>query len=125
MYSLRRQISCTLSGVWRPGEMTDSKTEPVKQDRLGRNIGVGCFTFVVGAVSCAMIGVGVGKAAGYFTRCTPAVGLPACDWWIFAGWGAAIGAVTLPVLALLRLRSADRKADAEEANAEAVTSDRG
>lgn len=88
---------------------------PVAQpeDRVGRNIGVGCFTFFIGAVSGAMSGVGIGKFAGFFSRCTPEPGLPACDWWVFAGWGAAIGALTLPVFALWRLRRADRAADAE------------
>ena len=85
---------------------------PLPEDRTGRNIGVGCFTFFIGAVSCAMLGVAVGKAVGFFTRCTPEPGLPACNWWVFAGYGAALGAVTLPMFALWRLRRADRAADA-------------
>lgn len=83
------------------------------EDRTARNIGVGCFTFFIGAVSGAMIGVAIGKAAGYFTRCTPAAGLPACNWWVYAGWGALIGAITLPAFALWRLRKADRERDRE------------
>lgn len=85
---------------------------PLPEDRVGRNIGVGCFTFFIGAVTGSMLGVAVGKAAGFFTRCTPEPGLPACNWWVFAGYGAAIGAVTLPMFALWRLRRADRAADA-------------
>ncbi len=95
---------------------------PLPEDRVGRDIGVGCFTLFIGGVSAAMVGVGVGKAVGFFTRCTPEPGLPACDWWVYAGWGGAIGAVTLPVLAIWRLRRADRAADAA---ASATTSDRG
>lgn len=84
-------------------------------DRVGRNIGVGCFTFFIGGLSGAMTGVGIGKLTGFFTRCTPAAGLPACEWWVFAGYGAVIGAVSLPLLAMWRLRRADRLADAEAA----------
>ena len=82
------------------------------EDRVGRNIGVGCITFFIGAVSGSMTGVGIGKLMGFFNRCTPEPGLPACEWWVYAGYGAAIGAVTLPIVALWRLRLADRAADA-------------
>jgi hypothetical protein len=85
---------------------------PAKEDRMGRNIGVGCFTFFIGAVSGAMSGVGIGKLMGFFNRCTPAPGLPACDWWVYAGWGAAIGALTLPVFSLWRLKRRDQAEDA-------------
>jgi hypothetical protein len=96
-------------------------TTPLPDDRVGRNIGVGCFTFFVGGVTGAMVGVGLGKLSGFFMRCTPLPGLPACEWWVFAGYGAAIGAISLPVLALWRLRRADRATDA----AAALSSDRG
>ena len=98
------------------------------EDRIGRNIGVGCFTFFIGGVSAAMIGVGIGKMVGYFTRCSPDAGLPACNWWVFAGWGAVIGAITLPTLALWRLRRNDRIADMADAAAAGTadaSSDRG
>lgn len=82
------------------------------EDRVARNIGVGCFTVIIGGMSGAMTGVGIGKLVGFFNRCTPEPGLPACEWWVFAGYGGVIGAVTLPVLALWRLRRADRAANA-------------
>ena len=108
----------------RPAET--SHDTPLPEDRVGRNIGVGCFTFVIGGVSGAMVGVGLGKLAGFFMRCTPQAGLPACAWWVFAGYGAAIGAVSLPVLALWRLRRADRVADRIASSAQsAISSDRG
>ncbi len=88
---------------------------PLSEDRVGRNIGVGCFTFFVGGVTGAMVGVGLGKLSGFFMRCAPLAGLPACEWWVFAGYGAAIGAISLPVLALWRLRRADRATDAAAA----------
>ncbi len=103
-----------------------SSDTPLPEDRVGRNIGVGCFTFFIGGVSGAMIGVGIGKLSGFFMRCTPAAGLPACEWWVFAGYGAAIGAISLPVLALLRLRRADQAADRIASSAQSLkSSDRG
>ncbi len=85
---------------------------PGGEDRVGRNIGVGCFTFFIGAVSGAMTGVLVGKVTDFFRRCEPLAGLPACDWHLFAGAGALVGALTLPGLALWRLRQRDRAEDA-------------
>ena len=73
-------------------------------------IGVGCFTTFIGAVSGAMIGVLVAVGATFGTRCEPLEGLPACHWHIFAGWGALIGAISLPVLVLSRMRRRDRAA---------------
>jgi hypothetical protein len=84
---------------------------PAGEDRVGRNIGVGCFTAFIGAASGSMTGVLVGRIADYFTRCEPLAGLPACDWHLYAGAGALVGALTLPTLALLRLRRRDRVED--------------
>ncbi len=89
----------------------DASAGPLSEDRVGRNIGVGCFTFVIGGVSGAMTGVFVGKGVGFFSRCEPLPGLPACDWWWFALAGAVLGAVSLPLLAFSRLRRSDRRSD--------------
>jgi len=70
---------------------------------IARNIGVGCVTTVAGFFSGGMIGVFVGKFVGGAQGCKPPEGLPACNWWVYAGIGAALGAFTLPVLALRRL----------------------
>jgi hypothetical protein len=51
-----------------------------------------------------MIGVFVGKIVGNARRCVPAEGLPACDWYYFAAAGMILGATTLPILVLRRLR---------------------
>lgn len=51
-----------------------------------------------------MIGVLVGKVVGGIRRCPPPAGLPACDWYYFALGGMILGAITLPVLVLRRLR---------------------
>ncbi len=78
------------------------------EDRRMAKIGVGCFTTFIGAISGAMIGVLVAVGVSFGTRCKPLEGLPACDWHIFAGWGALIGAISLPTLALSRLRRRER-----------------
>jgi hypothetical protein len=51
-----------------------------------------------------MIGVMLGKMIGAARRCPPPEGLPACDWYWYAGMGMVVGAVTLPFLVLRRLR---------------------
>lgn len=82
------------------------------EDRVGRNIGVGCFTFFIGGVSGGMTAVLIGKVASFFMRAPSCEGVPLCNWYVFAGYGAVIGAVTLPVLAIWRLRRADARSDA-------------
>ena len=79
-------------------------TPPLNRtDIIARNIGVGCLTMVVGFFSGGMIAVFVGKFVGSMQNCQPAEGLPACNWWVYAGIGALIGAISLPFLALRRL----------------------
>lgn len=72
-----------------------------------RNIGVGCFSTFVGFWSGGMIGVLLGKIVGTARNCVPPEGLPACDWYWYAAVGMVIGATTLPVLVLSRLRRRD------------------
>jgi hypothetical protein len=74
------------------------------EDRRMARIGVGCFTTFIGAISGAMIGVLIAVAVTFGTRCQPLDGLPACNWHIFAGWGALAGGLTLPTVVLWRLR---------------------
>lgn len=75
-----------------------------------RYVGVGCVTAVAGFFSGGMVGVFVAKVVGSFRGCRPAEGLPACDWHVYAGVGMLIGVLTLPVIALLKLREGDRAA---------------
>jgi hypothetical protein len=70
---------------------------------IARNLGVGCITIFAGFFSGGMIAVLIGKFVGSAQGCKPPEGLPACNWWVYAGVGAVIGALTLPVLALRRL----------------------
>ena len=70
---------------------------------IARNAGIGCVTTFAGFFSGGMVAVLVAKFVGSVQGCKPAEGLPACNWWMYAGIGAVIGALTLPVLALRRL----------------------
>jgi hypothetical protein len=76
---------------------------PDREGIVARNIGVGCVTTVAGFFSGGMIAVLVGKFVGSMQGCRPPEGLPACNWWVYAGIGAVLGALTLPVVALRRL----------------------
>ena len=82
--------------------MEDGRGAP--PSRAPRYIGAGCFMAVAGFFSGAMIGVLVGKLVGIARRCVPDPGLPVCDWHLFAAAGGLLGAVSLPVLVLWRLR---------------------
>jgi hypothetical protein len=69
---------------------------------------VGCLTFVSGGFSGAMIAVLIGKIVGSIRNCEPPADLPACDWQWYAGAGMLIGAFTLPVIVMRRLRAGER-----------------
>lgn len=83
-------------------------TEQPEDYRTIRFVGVGCVTAVAGLFSGGMIGVMVAKIIGGVRRCEAPTGLPACDWHVYAGIGMLIGVITLPVLALNRLRRSER-----------------
>jgi hypothetical protein len=79
--------------------------EPAAEEMaVERRIGVGCITAFAGFFSGGMIGVFVAKVVGSMRGCKPPEGLPACDWHVFAAVGMLIGVVSLPVLAMRRLR---------------------
>ncbi len=59
---------------------------------------------VAGFFSMAMVGVLVARVYSWIEKCPYTEGLPACHWWIFAGVGGLVGAITLPVLVLRRLK---------------------
>ena len=82
--------------------------DPAEEFRTARYVGVGCVTAVAGLFSGGMVGVLVAKMVGSFRGCKPAPELPACDWHVYAGIGMLIGLLTLPVLALSRLRRSER-----------------
>jgi hypothetical protein len=80
---------------------------------IARNIGVGCITTMAGFFSGGMIAVLVAKFVGSAQGCRPPEGLPACNWWVYAGIGAVLGAITLPVIALGRLNRRQPDINAE------------
>jgi len=80
---------------------------------IARNIGVGCLTTMAGFFSGGMIAVLVGKFVGSAQGCRPPEGLPACNWWVYAGIGAVLGAITLPSIALGRLNRRRPNTNAE------------
>jgi len=77
------------------------------EDRTARNIGVGCFTTFIGFWSGGMIAVMIGKVVEGVRRAPSCEGLPLCNWNVYAAVGAVIGAISLPMLVLMRLRRRD------------------
>ena len=72
--------------------------------------GVGCFTTVAGFAGGGMIGVLIAKIVGAAMRCPSEAetGAP-CSWFTYAVFGAFVGAVLLPVLAISSLRRARKR----------------
>ncbi len=66
-------------------------------------LALGCVMTVAGFFSAAMLGVLVARIYSWISACRYEEGIPACNWWVFAGISGIIGAVTLPALVLRRL----------------------
>jgi hypothetical protein len=79
------------------------------EDRTARNVGVGCFTAFIGLWSGAMVAVLIGKIVEGIRGAPTCEGLPMCNWHVYAAAGAAVGALSLPVLVLNRLRRRDAR----------------
>ena len=94
-----------------PGSSAGSSEDAAEatEDRTARNIGVGCFTAFVGLWSGAMVAVLIGKLVEGIRGAPTCEGLPLCNWHVYAAAGAVIGAVSLPILALSRLRGRDAR----------------
>ncbi len=88
---------------------SDQDGTDATEDRTARNIGVGCFTAFVGLWSGAMVAVLIGKVVEGIRGAPTCEGLPLCNWHVYAAAGAVIGAVSLPILALSRLRGRDAR----------------
>ena len=88
-----------------PGQPADA------EDRTARNIGVGCFSTFVGLWSGAMVAVLIGKIVGGMRGAPACEGVPLCNWHVYAAVGAAIGAISLPLLVLTRLKRRDVRRD--------------
>ena len=74
-------------------------------------LGVGCVTAVGGLFGGGMIAVLVAKIVGALQKCPADVttGAP-CEWTSYWSWGARIGLVLLPALAIWRMRRGRRRA---------------
>ena len=81
--------------------------QQVDEDRTARNIGVGCFTAFAGFFSGGMVAVLIGRIVEGMRGAQSCEGLPICNWGTYAVTGALIGAISLPLLALTRLRRRD------------------
>ena len=85
-----------------------AETELERHEIVARNLGVGCVMSVSGFFGGGMIAVLIAKIVGSAQRCQPPEGLPACNWYVYAAIGAAIGALILPSVTLWRLNSGRR-----------------
>ncbi|HEX5830081.1 MAG TPA: hypothetical protein VFY16_03805 [Gemmatimonadaceae bacterium] len=65
---------------------------------------VGCVTSVAGFFSGGMIAVLVSKFVAFLTRAPSCPDVPSCNWAEYMIVGAILGVVSLPTLALWRLR---------------------
>ena len=89
------------------GERQLPSAEQTAEDRRARNVGVGCFTAFAGFWSGGMVAVLIGRIVEGLRGSPSCDGLPICNWNVYAAVGALIGAVSLPLLVLRRLRRHD------------------
>jgi len=89
---------------------TDGNPSREASDERPHYFGIGCFTVVAGFAGGGMIGVLIAKIAGAAQRCAveAETGAP-CNWFTFAVFGAVIGAVLLPILAISSVRRARKR----------------
>ena len=78
-----------------------------EESRTATYVGVGCFTAFAGWWSGGMIAVLVAKIVGAVQGCPAGEHGQPCNWYAYAAAGAVVGGISLPVLALRRLRRGD------------------
>lgn len=76
------------------------QTEDAQRVSTVRRVAIGCFTAWLGFVSGAMVAALLSKFYAFVTKSADCDGIPACNWYIWAGIGGLIGAVTLPLMVL-------------------------
>jgi hypothetical protein len=96
-----------------PGESNPEPIEPPAEppsDGIWPYLGVGCLTATFGIAGGAMLAVLVAKIVGAIQKCAPdaATGAP-CDWSTYMFWGARIGLVVVPTIAIWRMRRGRRR----------------
>lgn len=82
-----------------PENAADGQAEAPRAP-LARRVFVGCFTAWLGLFSGAMVFAFLSKMVAYLTHTQACSGVPACNWYIYAMVGGALGAVSLPVLVI-------------------------
>jgi len=93
----------------------DGQPSREASDARPHYFGIGCFTAVAGFAGGGMIGVLIAKIVGAAQRCATEAetGAP-CNWFTFAVFGALIGAVLLPTIAISSVRRARRRTNNSE-----------
>jgi hypothetical protein len=89
--------------------------EPGKGESIRPRYGcIVALMAISGMFAGGMIAVAIGKVVGRMQRCTPLEGLPACNhqWYLLAGM--IIGFITLPAVAMWRLRAGARAGNQTE-----------
>jgi hypothetical protein len=88
----------------------DGKPSREASDERPHYFGIGCFTAVAGFAGGGMIGVLIAKIFGAAQRCpTEAETGAPCNWFTFAVFGALIGGMLLPIIAISSVRRARRR----------------
>ena len=65
-----------------------------------RKVAIGCFSSWLGFASGAMVAALLSKFAAFLMRANACSGVPSCNWYVWAGIGGLVGALTLPLLVL-------------------------
>ena len=65
-----------------------------------RRVVLGCFTTVLGALSGAMVAVLISAIVAFAIRAPKCPDIPTCNWYVYAGYGALVGGLSLPGLVL-------------------------
>src|ERR1043166_7627297 len=81
----------------------------------GPYVGVGCVTAIAGLFGGGMVAVLIAKIVGAIQKCpaNPDTGAP-CAWSLYWTWGARIGLIGLPALAIWRFHRGRQRAKLSE-----------
>ena len=82
-------------------------TDDERSGRRYRNLGVGCFTTLIGFFGGAMTSVLLDKMVSQFQNAPQCEGLPTCTWLTWAARGGVLGMIILPTISVWRLKRGD------------------
>ena len=86
-----------------------------KKNRRYRNMGVGCFTTLIGFFGGGMISVLIAKIVSQALNEPQCEGLPTCNWLTWAARGGVAGMIILPTISVWRLKRGDAAHDRSRA----------